>query len=102
MTLSLVTTGPTYANRVRDVLRHHVDLFEPRSTPIAGVDDDGLDDSTGDQARHTVFQASAIIQRTPSLRLHFGQFDLRHAPLLGVNDNGLDDSTQLDMTKKQF
>ena len=41
-----------------------------------------------------MFQASAIIERTPSLRLHFGQFDLRHAPLLGVNDNGLDDSTQ--------
>ena len=55
-----------------------------------------------EQARHRVFQASAIIERTPSLRLHFGQFDLRHAPLLGVNDNGLDDSTQLDMTKKQF
>ena len=55
-----------------------------------------------EQPRHRVFQASAIIERTPSLRLHFGQFDLRHAPLLGVNGNGLDDSTQLDMTKKQF
>ena len=55
-----------------------------------------------EQARHRVFQASAIIERTPSLRLYFGQLDLRHAPLLGVNDNGIDDSTQLDMTKKQF
>ena len=27
--------------------RHHLNLFEPRSTPISGGDDDGLDNSTG-------------------------------------------------------
>ena len=35
------------------VKRHHLNPFEPRSTPIYGGDDDGLDNSTGWWSRAT-------------------------------------------------